>query len=725
MQDKACHTEEQNGGYEFLDFGALKDNKGTLIGPCLIALIVLYCSLVESHSIPPYQWAVLLSVTLLSAVVFGRLSSAKTRFKGDTALVYLTYLAVSIALFHPTITNIFRSDYWYILKLFQGVEGFSLEDLKRLSLFELFGDMRFQPLAHLMMYFRHLLLADNIILYHLLNIAVHALTGLMVFALLARVIRNYAFAFIFGLIFIGLPSQFDTVVWTYHIYIMSGAILLLAAVLLAIRFADTGKSSYMAFSGLFSLASILLYEPAIVAPVALFCITFLALRLEGNNLQKGLIVKAAICVVTVYLLYILVTLYGYSLVKDTHKMATGDLLSAENIGRTIKGMWVNIYGSLLLKNIGIAAQTKIVHIVYMSPPEGVFSELQNILKLIVASFLVVLIRPVKGWRLIVLIIVGLGLSYLSIISLGRVYSNTLEYLISQPRYLYFPNAALTVAAGALLWKSFNRETLRPVMLAALGAVFFWNAHNVLIANNSVDKHMAFLDDPYYAIRSFTKENPSAKVKMDYNPFNGGRFYLGADIALDLMLGDRLTKFPTRATHIYTKDNRIIKNPAYAKGAASPLLKDFTVSWIYRPFKVAPPWKDVEIVGSKDNFPRVLLTIGGQIKVELKNEATGKIELYKLRHPYLLEKMNFFARRNDGWAEMIVSRSGDQLCFYFNGELLDRTVIGSGPYSNWQADGKELIGSHFIGYGGASYIADLFIEPELTGSKCSLTKRIDK
>ena len=123
--------------------------------------------------------------------------------------------------------------------LFNSIDGFSLKTLKDISFFEMFGHIRFQPLGHLLIFVRYLAFGNNILLYHILNIALHVSAAFLVFLVLKAFLKDTRFPFIFGLLFITLPSQFDTVAWTYHIYIILGTMLALSTIFLVYRYVET------------------------------------------------------------------------------------------------------------------------------------------------------------------------------------------------------------------------------------------------------------------------------------------------------------------------------------------------------------------------------------------------------------------------------------------------------------------------------------------------------
>jgi hypothetical protein len=679
----------------------------------IIAFFIIYTSISSYATIQPYQWFVVFFLLISSSAVFiffegGLLNDGK---KGS-GVVLIAYLVTAALLFHPTVNNVFRSDYWLIKTLFSSMGGLTYANLKSISLFEIFGDIRFQPLAHIVMYLRHLIFQDAVWLYHIFNIILHVITAFLVFLILKRLTREISFAFIFGLLFIALQSQFDTVVWTYHIYIILGAIFFLAATLLTLAYLEGKKPIYLFIAVLMVLLSVFLYEPAIFAPAAIFLVVlFSGGTNEAGGLKKRLVLAGALALAA-YIIYFLVTLYGLSLIEKEDKISLAGLLSWRGIVLAVKGVIVNLLQTTFVKNLGASAVIDITDIVYVEFPDRLFKGFTNLIKIALAIFVILMFRFTGAKRRVIPIFILLAVSYIFVISFGRMQSNTIYYLVTQPRYQYFINAVLLVPLGLLLFKKFSDRDRRPVLAFALIAIFFWNSQNTLHANNRVATEMAYLDRPYYDIKAFLAEDPEAYVFLDHVPFNKKRFFLGSDIALEQLIDERLTRFVPRATHIYN-GKTFVKNLAYRGYELPTELRDFSVSWAYLGSGKTPAWLDVVVVGSSTNYPRISVTQGGYVVVDMLNISTGKVDSYSLKHPYAtIPGQNSYS----GWALMKVIRDGGRLCLYFNGSLVD-TVSVKGSYRQWTADASGLHGSYYLGKGGASYVSNLFIEGENNALAC--------
>ncbi len=632
------------------------------------------------------------------------------------ALILLSYFVVSVIVFYSTIGNIWRSDYWLIATLFHNQDSFTFEAIKNIALFEMFGDIRFQPIAHLLMFTVHKIFGNAVVLYHLTNIALHAAVGLLVCALVYEFSEDTRFSFIFGLIFVVLPSQFDTVIWTYHIYIISCSIAVLAGTLYACRYAETDKMQYLVAAVFLATLAIFLYEPAILTPASIF---FLVIgiyieRSEGplTGITKERIIPVLFGVAISYALYLAVTAYGLTLTKGSTKMSLGDMLTLTHIVDSLGAVCMNLFESTLLKNIGISPDIKIRDIVYIYLPKQFFGDFVNIVKVGLGILLVSLFRVSKIHRPIVLTSIGLATSYLFVILLGRLLTNDLSYAMSQPRYQYFSNSILLTISGVLLWPKYQEKGFKTLINVLLLAIFFWNTQSILYASKKVSMAMKPMDIHYYKLKDFYSKNPEAKVFVDFIPDNNGRFFLGTDIALDLLFKENITKSIEGATHIYD-GLRLVKNKSYNGGEASPYLKDFTLSWMYQHYPDNIPKKSIQIIGSEESLPMISMTPDGYVKVVMRNLDTDELAIYQVEHGYSPDERDPFLEL---WSSMVIEKNGDELCLIFNGKL-EKKVDLKGEYRGWDKDGVSNLGGYYTGAGQVVFVARMFIQSDVAKYSC--------
>ncbi|MBI5642582.1 MAG: hypothetical protein HY954_03800 [Deltaproteobacteria bacterium] len=671
----------------------------------LICAFIIYTIVNSFAETNPFQWGLLAGIFILAHGVHSLLG--RQILKTDSArytAVFFVYAAAAAVVFYPTANNIFRGDDWLILMLFNSIEEFSLQALKDISFFEMFGHIRFQPLAHLLIFLRYLAFGNHIILYHALNIALHVIAGFLIFLVLKAFLKDVQFSFIFGLLFITLPSQFDTVVWTYHIYIILGTMLVLFTIFLIHKYVETGKLIFILLSILFALVSVLLYEPAFLAPAAiLFIVAGLYLTKKGPLPKRNLAIIAALIFAT-YVFYLGITAWGYTVTHSRHKMTLGIMATWSMFVNTLQVMAMNIWESLFIKNIGVSPYVQIKDIVYVKLPEIVYSDTVAVVKILIALFVTSLSRVVKTHRYVFFTLIIVAVSYIFIISIGRLVTNDMAYVPSQSRYQYFPNAMLVIAAALLLWHKYQQKHLKTVITFILFAFFFWNSQNVLFANNQVAGAMEPLDVHYYRLKDFFASKPEARLFIDFTPDTKGNFVMGSDMALDFLFNKKVTKFLGNATHVY--DGNDIKENSMYYGSGSNYLNDFTVKWFYIRDKSRDLKHDISIIGSDKVYPKISLSQENHVKIEFEDLSTGAIDTYRLKYPAPPENIT----RTWIGAEIIVQKHGDELSLIFNGMPYDKQRLLS-IYKNWDKDGIDLLGGYYKGAAESIYVNKLHIHAD--------------
>lgn len=676
-----------------------------------VLAIVAYTVFVSYYRLPGLQWALLL---LVMTGVVGCYRVLGMRLIGrrslQLALVFAVYSLIGLALYYMSLGSIFRSDYWLILTLFNHQEGFSFETVKNISLFEMFGDIRFQPLAHLLMYLRHLAFGNHVVLYNLLNVALHATTAFLVFLMLARLLKEVRVSFLFGAWFLALFSQFDTVVWTYHIYIIVGTLFSLASAYLVYRYTETGGRRFLVLAALAGLLSLLLYEAAVFVLAAIPLLVLAAGHATGRDVARKEFVFAVVTVLAAYAFYAAFTAYGISLEKPSGKMSLRDLLVPEHVFLSTKAVLANLWASSFVKNVGVLSDVKITDIVYLVLSPETYQKADTILKILLGLALLGLMHPRRTGYFAVLLL-AVGLSYVFIIALGRLLTNDAHYLMAQPRYQYFPNAFAILAFALLLADRLGQARVRRLAVPVIVAIIFWNAQNVLYANNKVHAAMRPMDGHYQRIAAHLAEHPDTTVFVDMIPDTHRMLFLGTDIALDNLFRNRITKSIARADYIYD-GNGFTKNPRQ-RPSGTNTLGDFTVSWMYTHDSKYPPKSEIVVVGSDASYPRISLTPEGYIKVQLLSSNPGVAKIRLLKHDYTTEADDEYL---GNWFAFTLEKQGSNLCLYQNGELT-RKVHLDGAYKNWDRDGDRLLGSYFTGSREIAFVSRLFMQFDVAKYGC--------
>jgi hypothetical protein len=682
-----------------------------------IALSIFYSlSLSEIYSWSRNSWqaAILTGIFFILVYIFCKFAALKFFRHYFVAGVYFI---IALGSFYPVLYNTFRSDYWLIATLFNGQDHFSLATIKKIAFFEMFGDIRFQPFGHLLMYLRHLTFGNEVIYYNLLNLLLHTATAFFIYLILKILLENNLLPFILGGLFIVLASQLDVVAWTYHLYILVSTILVLAAIFLMVR---EGPKSATSLVASYSLAffSLSLYEPTLLFPIMLF---FLHWRTRENPMTgeaRYSLIWVAATLGIVYGIYLINTIYGIEFWggKRSSRMTFQDLLSLRNFADALIASLANFWESSFLKNVGVALDVQIHDIVYIFLDPNAYGDYLQILKIFLGLLILSPMPAIKEKRILLVLLFASAFSYLFFISLGRVITNDSRYIAGQARYQYLPNALFLIVAGMIMSAKIKKVYWCRIFFIFLVLIFFWNTRNLILGNTEIALALSPMDHHYYALKHFLTRNPHAMLFLSFIPENKDKFFLGTDIALDLLFKGHTTKFLDRAAYIYD-GKEFKKNPLYQNGHPDDSLPDFTIEWMYRHLAHLRPTREVVIIGREGVYPRIGMTPDGLVKIIMINRESRKLEEYVFRHPY--------GEKPGGWSSFVLEKNENAIAFIFDGALQEKIQLSGGSYSEWNKDGSDLLGDYYRGSGDVVFVSRLFIQLGSAKYGCEKLKKGDK
>jgi hypothetical protein len=691
------------------------------LGSVAFALTMILLNILWHNDLNPFFLFCFLSALL--AYTFGSdklltfASSGSQRRRN--VLILCLYMIASFFIFHGGARNIFRSDYWLMATLFNTQSVTSLADLKRIVFFEMFGDIRFQPLGHLAMYIRHLAFGNSIMAYNILNMVLHAITAFLIYLIIVEITRTTSLASVLGAIYIVLPSQFDCVIWTYHIYILLSTICVLISVYLVLRCILTSRTHLFYLALIMDLVAILLYEPTLFSPAFLFIFLVGMTRWLDKKLTRRQILLVAGSILVFYACYFFLATVSLSYLKvnKSARMSIADLFQWKNLVQCFVGIWMNLWKTNFITNIGIPPAIKIEDILYVQPSKEMLKNPYQFLLLLCGIFFLSCFRVTKRDVWIALSFIGIAISYIFIISLGRVLTNNVEYIISQPRYQYFTNAVLFIAIGVMLVKGYEKKEVHALLKYFLGVIFILNSLNVMKGVQEVSAAMKPMNEHYSFMKGFFETEGKAKVFLDFVPDVQKKFFLGTDIALDILFRERISNHLKEATHVY--DGKEIYKNILKAGKQDGRIADFTIQWMYKALSNSKPTKTINIIDGGNGSPKLFLSPDGYVIMNIRNIDSGMFEVIKFKHSY--------GENNVGnWSVMVVEKGGDEISFIFDG-LLENKIYLKGRYQTWGGDGYKLLGNYYRGGGDAVFLAGLFIQLDKGKYGCSNYKigsRID-
>ena len=504
----------------------------------------------------------------------------------------------SLLAFSPVLTAPFRNDEWYIAN-FAHCAPFSVETIAQASSWELFGDPRFQPFSHLMLFLIHKVLGNAFILFHLLSWVSHILVGLLIYAIVRELQDDKLTAALCAVLFITGFSHFDTVSWTYHVYIIHQAICLLAGFWIVLR--DPGQLRWwqtLAGGILVGLACYF-YEAAVVIPVFILILAlrsyYLLKKSDPESKSQNLVVFA-VCITVLFGGF--VGLYLSQMGDQISGRVDTGLFSAASVN-TLKGLW----GQGVVGNLGFPPQYAVEDLLYLQGSRwGIVPTSAIILFLIALGIrlrsqgLDALRKIKKDWYLIA-IFLGCAASYYGIIAMGRFNL----YVVTQSRYFYLPDVFLVLVFswplaiacsgsdevlvhGKGRWRRVSAALVRPQAWAvcAVWAVILLNAVHVF----GMCRQIALILNPVKTsienVKQFCQTHSTEnRLYVDFVPRNvDDKLFGGTHIALETCFGDRgvLTRHVWKAGYIYNASDGIVPNRAF--GAQETHKRDFTLEFDY-------------------------------------------------------------------------------------------------------------------------------------------------
>ncbi|MEM1323348.1 MAG: tetratricopeptide repeat protein [Bacteroidota bacterium] len=283
-------------------------------------------------------------------------SPAKPPKASSHKLAALVLAAVAIALYIMTVGFEYAvDDELYITSnqfTKQGLQG--IPDLiSKESLYGYFGEQkdlvaggRYRPLALVTWAIEYQFLGQSPAFSHFVNVLIYAFTGYLIFLLLGRLFPDQrriwylSFPFVAALLFVVHPIHTEVVSNIKGRVEMLGFIGSLAAVIWAIKYADTQKAKYVLFSALAFFLALSGKEDSItylaVVPLTLFFFT-------KATLKNQLTITASLVGVTVLFLMIRTRVLGFFMGAD---IEITELLNDPFLGSSVGDKFATVFYTL-------------------------------------------------------------------------------------------------------------------------------------------------------------------------------------------------------------------------------------------------------------------------------------------------------------------------------------------------------------------------------------------
>jgi tetratricopeptide (TPR) repeat protein len=481
----------------------------------------------------------------------------------NSTFVFLLYISFTALLYHRTFGFIFRSDEWILYNPFIDLD-FSLKSIWKVIAFEMFGDIRFFPLSHLLLFLQFKLFGTRTVLYKITAVLLHSLTAFLLFENLRLFGVDERLSLLSGLLFLALFTHFDAVTWTYHIYHVLFSTL---AILLSLYLVKEAGLNSNPDSALWALvvcgAAMFLYEA--IVPLLFFMFLFavyeLTSRMDFQNVGTDITLLPVITIL-LYLCYGASYLIFFKREKKisgsiSDYMSIREVFFYKRIKDGLRGLLHNF--KIFLHNSGLPVLPRIADIVYL--PYSIDFRENGLKRTIWFAYLLIILSGLIHLNLsreIIPVLIFLEISALSYIFLFIIGRN-IKYAVTQPRYQYFFNAAQVMVLALLFCRESGQSQFAVYHLSGiLLLLIFTNSLNVLKSNAEIARTLKDMHKTFWALKGFFRRHKNKYVYVDISTTpsgENGKFFLGSDIALDVLFHNnkRLIKNVAKADVIYDRN----------------------------------------------------------------------------------------------------------------------------------------------------------------------------
>ncbi|MBW1742200.1 MAG: glycosyltransferase family 39 protein [Deltaproteobacteria bacterium] len=590
----------------------------------------------------------------------------------------------------------FRSDEWYIAN-FALHSPLSVETIAQASTWELFGDPRFQPFSHLLLFLIHKVFGDAFVLFHLLSWVSHIVVGLLIYAIVRELHDDKITASLCAVLFITGFSHFDTVSWTYHLYIIHQAICLLVGLWIVLR--DPLKLRWWQAlpGGILVGLACYYYEAALVIPALIMIMAFRShymLRKSDFESKSHNLFVFALCVAVLYGGFL--GLYLSQMGAQISGRVEPGLFSVAAVN-TLKGLW----RQGVVGNLGFPPRHTFGDLLYLKGSNSGIVPIFAIVMFLTALTIglrsqgLQIVRQIKSHGYLILVLLGCAVSYYGIIAMGRFNL----YVVTQSRYFYLPDVFLVLAFSWPLaaacsvrpetpgrnrkggWRRINTALVRPQTWAvcAVCIVIGLNGFHVFGMCRDIARFMNPVKASIETVKHFKEMSGVEKqLYVDFVPRNlNDKLFGGTHIALETCFGDPgfLTRNVGKAEYVYNKSDGIVPNAAF--GSQDTNTGDFTFEFDY------VMWGDLIVVfDSPEN------TFGIRRLSQTENELLLRLTCFsegRSEEIYLTAK---HPRRYV--SHVVVQKQGENVYAVEEGRLIAVEWVGQGEVS-WQ-DRTLFLGS---------------------------------
>lgn len=284
--------------------------------------------------------------------------------------------------------------------------------------------------------------------YHLINIILHIINGILVYRVGKRLLMNENIATLSAIIFLLHPMQIESVGWISELKTVLSATFYLAGILSYLHYKTTSEKSYFIYVHLWFIAGCLSKSAVVIFPLSLICIDII----RGQKLSFRFLLDK-------FPLFLIAIVFGLINIKTQ----TADLFI--NYSHEFPYYQrVGYAGFALLKYLYLFLIPANLSVIYPYPPYSISAMAIGYTFILAVITALLLLYRKKKYNLIALILFTLAnlVLVLQFIPFGEV--------LYADRYMYLPIIGFGWILGSLILKINPSPKIAPMVLIVVLAI---------------------------------------------------------------------------------------------------------------------------------------------------------------------------------------------------------------------------------------------------------------
>lgn len=414
----------------------------------------------------------------LKATKISKINSLTEIAKNNLIPIYFGILFILLSfVYFPSFSYPPRSDWWSTAYFFHRIDTLIDKPTKWLHFlqYDPWSDVRFQPLGYVILYFEKLIFGSSFLCFQIFNFILYYISILLLYRLAINFCKSKLLVAAFLTIFAFLFSHFDIICWSFHSYIIFGFCSLILGFTIYINFLKSGKSFLLFFVCVLFLTGMLCYETFILWPLGGIILSYIQdisgkQEVKKSKLDRPYLLVIGIVYSSYIIIFFLIRIFRVY-INEWLLVSLAPLFSIQAIVFSILATFFNIiYNGLLINLVPLFACPLVTNENLnlgglVKPLVKLPDYLNNIVLLVGSLFMGVLLWMIsylfrrKDFNAlkVVLFFLFLLCSEFFILFHCRRLTNPTNFILTQFRYLYIPNAFAVLLILYLIDRFLNQS----------------------------------------------------------------------------------------------------------------------------------------------------------------------------------------------------------------------------------------------------------------------------